>query len=78
MRKQAHWTERAQFMDNLTASGFVVLGKPVGAGDNIILVVDATNEDEIRRQLAGDPWTYLGLLEVKAIQPWTILLQAWG
>jgi hypothetical protein len=39
----------------------------LGAGDEVLLVVDA---------LAADPWSGRGLLEIKSIEPWTILLDS--
>jgi len=76
MRAQAQWAEHATFMNALAAEGFVVLGGPLGAGDEVLLVVDAAREDDVRRRLAADPWSGCGLLEIKSIEPWTILLDS--
>lgn len=76
MRGQALWAEHAAFMDALVAEGFVVLGGPVGAGEEILLVVDAESEDAVRSRLAADPWSESGLLEIGRIDPWTILLDS--
>ena len=35
MRDQALWAEHAAFMDTLTADGFVILGGPLGRGEEI-------------------------------------------
>ena len=76
MRAQAQWTEHAAFMNALAAEGFVVLGGPLGAGEEVLLIVNAADEGTIRARLAADPWTASSLLEIKSIEPWTILLDA--
>ena len=74
MRAQPLWDEHAAFMNALAAEGFVVLGGPVGAGEEVLLVVDAADEAAARARLAEDPWSASGLLEIGRIEPWTILL----
>lgn len=74
MRAQVLWAEHAVFMNGLAAEGFVVLGGPLGSGEEVLLVIDAAGEDVVRARLAGDPWTRAGLLEIAHVEPWTILL----
>ena len=74
MRAQAQWAEHAAFMNALAAERFVVLGGPLGAGEEVLLVVDSTSEDDVRRRLAADPWSASGLLHIERVEPWTILL----
>ena len=62
LREQALWVEHADFMNALAAAGFVVLGGPLGAGEETLLVIDAGSEEEIRARLAGDPWSQARLL----------------
>jgi uncharacterized protein YciI len=76
MRSQARWPEHATFMDELASNRFVILGGPLGDEGNILLVVDAADENEIRSTLTRDPWSTLGILEIQSIQLWTVLLQA--
>lgn len=76
MRAQEQWAEHALFMDGLAASGFVVLGGPVGEDGDILLVVDAAFEAEIRPTLERDPWSQSGILDVSSIKRWIILLEA--
>ena len=76
MRSQAQWPEHALFMDDLATNRFVMLGGPLGDGEKTLLVVDATDEVEIRSTLARDPWSKAGILEVQSIELWTVLLQA--
>ncbi len=76
MRAQALWAEHAAFMNALAADGFVVLGGPVGTGEEVMLIVDSPSEQAIRARLAADPWTESGLLELARVEPWTILLDS--
>ena len=75
MRDQALWAEHAAFMNALAAEGFVILGGPLGTGEEVLLVIDAASEDNIRARLAADPWTDARLLVIKSAQPWTVLLE---
>ena len=44
MRAQTQWAEHAAFMNALAAEGFVVLGGPLGSGEEVLSV---------------EPWTIL-------------------
>jgi hypothetical protein len=60
-------------VDGLVEAGLVVLGGPLGNPDYgpALLVFHAEGEDEIRKQLAHDPWMDR-ILRVESIQPWSI------
>jgi hypothetical protein len=72
-REQDGWDEHAAFMDGLVDDGFVVLGGPIGNGERVMLLVDAEDEQEIRRRLAADPWLP-GVLAIESIEPWSLWL----
>jgi len=55
MRSQRQWSEHAAFMDRLAADGFIVLGGPVGDGDDFLFAINAADEREIRLTLQRDP-----------------------
>src|SRR5262245_56402909 len=74
MRAQEEWAEHAAFMNALAAEGFVVLGGPLGAGEEVLLVIDSPSEEAVRARLAADPWSRAGLLVIARVEPWTILL----
>ena len=77
IRSQVLWDEHADFMDRLTADGFVVLGGPLGDPEGeAMLVVEARDEETVRATLAPDPWRKSGHLIEPRIQPWTIFLEA--
>ena len=73
-REQAGWDEHAAFMDRLVAEGTVILGGPVGGGTDVLLAVEAADEDELRAVFAADPWHADGTLAFGSIQPWTLWL----
>lgn len=73
-REQDAWAEHAAFMDRLTDDGFVILGGPIGDGEEVLVVVEALDEPQVRARLAGDPWERAGILRIGAIRPWTIWL----
>ena len=70
-REQDGWDEHAAFMDRLAERGIVVLGGPLDGTANALVLLDAADEDEVRRILADDPWTGT-ILETASITPWTI------
>ena len=61
-------------MDSLVEDGFIVLGGAVGDEREILLAVSAPSEEAVRERLAQDYWAEYGMLTVRSIQPWTILL----
>lgn len=74
MREQAGWDEHARFMDNLVAEGFVLLAGPLEGDREVLWVVEAESEDEIRLRMAEDPWATNGMLSPKTIERWTVVL----
>ncbi|MGA3352725.1 MAG: hypothetical protein ABSD85_05995 [Acidimicrobiales bacterium] len=74
IREQLGWDEHAAFMDGLVDEGFVILGGPLADGERALLVIEASDEGEIRVRLGEDPWASMGLLRIGVIEPWTIWL----
>ena len=74
LRDQDGWDEHARFMDSLVDQGFIVLGGPIADGREILHAVEAPSERAVRERLAEDNWAQNGMLSVKSIEPWTILL----
>ncbi len=75
LREQNAWDEHAGFMNALVDDGFVRLGGPLDGDRHALLVVDAASEQGIRERLAEDPWALNGMLTVKSVERWTILLE---
>jgi len=76
IREQDAWDDHADFMDGLVADGFVILGGPIGDGEQVQLVVEADTEDAVRDRLAEDPWSSMELLRLGEIRPWELWLDA--
>jgi uncharacterized protein YciI len=74
IRRQHAWDEHAEFMDGLVDDGFIILGGPVGDGQETLHVVEAVDENVIRARLAQDPWASAGLLRIGVIEPWALWL----
>jgi uncharacterized protein YciI len=74
IREQHGWIEHAAFMDGLVVDGFILFGGPVGDGQQTLHVVEAHDEEQVRRRVAEDPWAHAGLLEVGSIRPWALWL----
>ena len=75
MREQNGWTDHAKFMDALESAHFVVLGGPLKYSKHrAMLVVNASDEQELRKKLAEDPWMHSGVLKTLEVYPWEILL----
>jgi uncharacterized protein YciI len=74
LRQQEGFDEHARFMDALVDEGFIVLGGPLAGDKEILHAIWAESEEEVRERLAGDNWAQNGMLTVKSIEPWTVLL----
>ena len=61
-------------MNGLLNEKLIVLGGPVGAGNDALLIFRADSESSIRDRLALDPWTPRSILVIQSIEEWTILL----
>ena len=61
-------------MDSLVEDGFILLGGPLGDGREILHAISAPSEEAVRSRLAEDNWAQNGMLAVKSIERWTILL----
>lgn len=78
LREQDGWAEHARFMDSLVDEGFIVLGGPLEGGREILHAISAGSEEAVRERLARDNWAQNGMLTLKSIEGWTILLDGRG
>jgi len=74
LREQEGSAEHGRFMDRLVDEGFILLGGPLEGDRDTLHVIIASSEPAIRERLAQDPWARNGMLRVKSIERWTILL----
>jgi uncharacterized protein YciI len=73
LEQQSDWTAHADFMEELVAAGFVVLGGPLADEETVVLAVEAASEADVRETLARDPWNDSHLV-VERVDAWTIRL----
>ena len=74
LREQDGWDEHARFMNGLVDEGFIVLGGPLEGERETLHVVHAASDEEIRTRFAQDNWASNGMLTVRSVERWTILL----
>lgn len=74
LEAQAGWQAHASFMDRLASDGFVLLGGPLEGTSDVLLIIRASNAEEIESRLQVDPWTTNGLLALGRVSPWTLRL----
>ena len=60
----------------LVADGFVILGGPVGNGEQTLHVVEAADEQDDKTRLARDPWASARLLQIGVMEPWALWLDS--
>jgi len=78
MEEQEDWTSHAAFMNALQDEGFVVLGGPLEGTADVLLIIRATNVDDITSRLANDSWARKDLLRITQVVPWTLRLGSLG
>ena len=61
-------------MNSLVEDGFILLGGPLEGDRETLHVVDAPTEEAVRARFAEDNWAANGMLSVKSVERWTILL----
>ena len=74
MDEQEDWKEHADFMDGMVEEGFVLLGGPLRGTEDVLLIVRASGEAEIRARFAEDVWTTKNLLRTKWVAEWWLRL----
>jgi hypothetical protein len=77
MEGQKNWSAHAMFMDQLHAAGFAVLVGPLEGTRDVLLIVSASDQDEIRKKLGQDPWGQ-NMLKTTGIARWTLRLGSLG
>ena len=75
LEEQSGWDAHAAFMDDLVATGFLVLGGPLSDEFRVVHAIEADSEEEVRAILARDPW-HETHLRIDTITAWTIRLDS--
>lgn len=70
----------ATFMNALADRHVVLAAGPLAGTEQgrlrALLIINADDEDDIHRQLANDPWTISGQLQITSVEPWNVLVGA--
>jgi len=78
MEGQEDWRPHADFMNALEAEGFMLLAGPLVGTRDVLLIVRAEDEQEVKKRLAADCWTVKDLLRTRQISPWWLRLGSLG
>jgi uncharacterized protein YciI len=72
--------DHAAFMNGLAGEGFVLFAGPLAATESgrlrALLIVNASDGDEIHHRLADDPWARADRLAITRIEPWNLIVGA--
>ena len=68
------WSRDLRQLDCLVDDGLIVLGGPLSGEREILHAISAPSEQTVRDRLAEDNWAQNGMLSIRSIEPWTILL----
>ncbi len=69
---QQEWEAHRSFMTALEEERFVVLGGPLEATSEVLLIFRAASPEEIASRLSADPWHKMDLLRISRIMPWNL------
>ncbi|HEY5992769.1 MAG TPA: YciI family protein [Candidatus Udaeobacter sp.] len=73
-REQPFWDEHAAFIDQLVDEGFILMGGPLVDEGGSLLIVNAKDENEVKRKLKNDPWARHGILKLDSVKRWQIFI----
>ena len=76
MDQQADWRRHADYMNALVSEGFILLGGPFEGTRDVLLIVRAASDEEVRTRLGQDIWVTKALLRQRQISPWRVRLSA--
>lgn len=75
-REQPFWIEHAAFMDALFENGTVIMGGPFADYSSIMVVLEASDESEVRGLFKRDPFIVQGILRLSSVHEWLVFLDA--
>jgi len=72
--------DHGEFMSTLADQGLVLFAGPLAGSEHgrirVLVIVDATDEAEIPRRFADDPWALAQRLVIRSIESWNLFLGA--
>jgi uncharacterized protein len=70
--------EHAAFMNGLAEQGVLLFGGPLAGSERgrvrVLLIANGSDEADILRRLADDPWARSHRLLTVSVEPWRILV----
>ncbi len=72
--EQTLWAEHAAFINQLQAVGTLYMAGPVADFSGIRLVLQGPSLDAVQSQLNEDPWLINGVLKLRSIEQWIVLV----
>ena len=75
-REQPYWTEHAAFMDALFEDGIVMMGGPFADYSSILVVLEASDEGEVRDLFRRDPFVVQRIFHLSSVHEWLVFLDA--
>lgn len=75
-RLDQHRPRHRAFLSELAAQGTVLLSGPFGppAQPGALIIMNAPSLDDVHRLLDADPFREAGLIEDRAVRPWTMVI----
>jgi len=73
-RQQTFWDEHAKFIDQLVDDGFILMGGPLEDEGGALLILNAKDENDVRKKLKNDPWFEHGILKLESVKRWQIFI----
>jgi uncharacterized protein YciI len=78
--EQPNVNDHAAYMNTLAEQGSVLFAGPLAGSEHgrirVLLIMDATDEAEVHRRLAGDPWALAERIVVVSVEPWNVFVGA--
>ena len=70
--EQLGWDEHASFVDELVASGTMVMGGPFADYSGSLIVLENVDQEEARELVARDPFVLNGVFAVEDVRVWNV------
>ena len=78
--EQPDVNDHATFMNTLAEQGSVLFAGPLAGTEHgrirVLLIMDVTDEAEVHRLLADDPWALAELIVVVSVEAWNVFVGA--
>ena len=76
VREQPYWAQHASFIDQLFASGTVILGGPFTDATGSMVIAEAESEQAVADLFARDPFVVHEIFALSMLKQWQLFLDA--